>query len=147
MAIASVNPFTGETVRSFEADTSAALETKLARAAGAFRAWSRAGVDAGAGILARAAAVMKAETEPLAALATDEMGKTIRAARDEVGKCAATLLHYAQNASRWLEPEAVEGPDQALCFEPLGVVLAVMPWNFPYWQVIRFAAPALAAGN
>jgi succinate-semialdehyde dehydrogenase / glutarate-semialdehyde dehydrogenase len=147
MAIASVNPTTGETVRSFEPDGPPAIETKLARAAGAFPAWSRSGVDARAAILSRAAGLMKAETEPLATLATDEMGKTIRAARDEVGKCAATLLHYAQNAARWLEPEAVDGPDQAVWFEPVGVVLAVMPWNFPYWQVIRFAAPALAAGN
>jgi succinate-semialdehyde dehydrogenase/glutarate-semialdehyde dehydrogenase len=147
MAIASVNPTTGETERSFEPDSAAALESKLARAAGAFHAWSRSGVDARAAILSRAAALMTAETEPLAALATNEMGKTIRAARDEVGKCAATLLHYAQNAARWLEPEAIDGPDQAVWFEPLGVVLAVMPWNFPYWQVIRFAAPALGAGN
>ena len=120
MAIASVNPTTGETVRSFEPDSPAALDTKLTRAARVFHTWSRSGIDARAAILSRTAALMKSEIEALAALATDEMGKTIRAARDEVGKCAATLLHYAQNAARWLEPEAVDGPDQAVWFEPLG---------------------------
>src|SRR4051812_15506606 len=102
MAIASVNPTTGETVRSFEPDGPAAIETKLTRAVAAFRPWSRSGIDARAAILSRAAGLMKAETERLAVLATEEMGKTIRAARDEVGKCAATLQHYAQHAAPWL---------------------------------------------
>jgi len=147
MSIASVNPTTGEVVRRFEADGELEIEAKVQRAADAFRRWRLTSLETRATLLGGAGALMATDSEVLARLATDEMGKTLRAARDEVAKCAATLIHYADHAAAWLAPEPVAGPDQAVWFEPLGVVLAVMPWNFPFWQVIRFAAPAIAAGN
>src|SRR3569833_860726 len=147
MPIASVNPFSGETLRTFEADDDARIEEKLARARRAFDEWRREPVTARAEVLRAAARILDDEREIFAALATSEMGKTIRAARDEVAKCALTCRYYADNAAAFLRKEPIDGDDQAVWIEPLGVVLAVMPWNFPYWQVIRFAAPALAAGN
>ncbi|HEX4508891.1 MAG TPA: NAD-dependent succinate-semialdehyde dehydrogenase, partial [Burkholderiaceae bacterium] len=147
MPIASVNPFSGETLRKFEADDEARIEEKLAGARQAFEKWRREPVAARAEVLRAAARILDDEREVFAALATNEMGKTIRAARDEVAKCAVTCRYYADNAATFLRREAVDGDDQAVWVEPLGVVVAVMPWNFPYWQVVRFAAPALAAGN
>ena len=147
MTIASVNPFSGETLRTFEADDDARIEEKLSAARKTFDRWRREPVAARADVLRAAARILDDERETFAALATREMGKTIRAARDEVAKCALTCRYYADNAAAFLRREAVEGDDQAVWVEPLGVVVAVMPWNFPYWQVVRFAAPALAAGN
>lgn len=147
MPIASVNPLDGETLRTFEADDDARIEEKLACARKAFDEWRREPATARAEVLRAAARILDDEREAFAALATKEMGKTISAARDEVAKCALTCRYYADNAAAFLRREPIEGDDQAVWIEPLGVVLAVMPWNFPYWQVIRFAAPALAAGN
>jgi succinate-semialdehyde dehydrogenase/glutarate-semialdehyde dehydrogenase len=147
MPIASVNPFNGETLRTFEPDDDARVEEKLTCARQAFERWRREPVAARAEVLRAAARILDDERDAFAALATREMGKTIRAARDEVAKCAVTCRYYADNIGALLRKEAVDGDDQAVWVEPLGVVLAVMPWNFPYWQVIRFAAPALAAGN
>jgi succinate-semialdehyde dehydrogenase/glutarate-semialdehyde dehydrogenase len=147
MPIASVNPFSGETLRTFEADDDTRIEEKLARARQAFDKWRREPVAARADVLRAAARILDDERERFAALATEEMGKTISAARDEVAKCALTCRYYADSAAVFLRKEPIDGDDQAVWLEPLGVVLAVMPWNFPYWQVIRFAAPALAAGN
>jgi len=147
MAIASVNPFSGETLRTFAEDDDARIDEKLTSARQAFERWRREPVAARAEVLRAAARILDDEREAFAALATREMGKTIRAARDEVAKCAVTCRYYADNAAAFLRREAVEGDDQAVWVEPLGVVVAVMPWNFPYWQVVRFAAPALAAGN
>jgi len=147
MPIASVNPFSGETLRTFEADDDARIEEKLAGAQQAFDRWRRESVTVRTDVLRAAGHILDDEREAFAALATKEMGKTISAARDEVAKCAVTCRYYAENAGAFLRKEPIDGDDQAVWVEPLGVVLAVMPWNFPYWQVIRFAAPALAAGN
>jgi len=147
MPIASVNPFSGQTLRTFQADDDAQIEAKLAGARRTFDGWRREPVTARAEVLRAAARILDDERESFAALATSEMGKTIGAARDEVAKCALTCRYYADNAAAFLRKEPIDGDDQAVWFEPLGVVLAVMPWNFPYWQVVRFAAPALAAGN
>ncbi|HEY4186968.1 MAG TPA: NAD-dependent succinate-semialdehyde dehydrogenase [Polyangia bacterium] len=147
MEIASVNPATGETLKTFVADDAGVIEEKVARARAAFGTWREIAVEERARVVREAGRILEAERERFAALATLEMGKPIRAARDEVTKCAAACRYYAENAATFLKPEQVAGADQAVWFEPLGVVLAVMPWNFPYWQVIRFAAPALTAGN
>lgn len=147
MAIASVNPATGETVKTFVADDAPTIEEKVARGRAAFEVWRNVSLEDRTKVLLEAARILDAERERFASLATLEMGKPIRAARDEVAKCAAACRYYAKNAAKFLQAEQVAGADQAVWFEPIGIVLAVMPWNFPYWQVIRFAAPALAAGN
>src|SRR3569833_2691970 len=147
MPIASVNPFSGETLRTFEPDDDARIEQKLACARGAFEKWRREPVAARAEVLRAAARILDDERDRFAALATSEMGKTIRAARDEVAKCALTCRYYANNAAAFLRKEPIDGNDQAVWIEPHNKKNAVMPWNFPYRQVIRFAAPALAAGN
>ena len=147
MPIASVSPTSGETLRTFAADTHEQVSRKLEQAVTTFRSWSTLPVATRAGVLRAAGALMEAETDTLAAIAATEMGKTLRAARDEVTKCAATCRYYAEHAEDFLRPESVAGADEGVWFQPLGAVLAVMPWNFPYWQVVRFVAPALAAGN
>jgi len=147
MPIASVNPATGQTLRTFTPDTAADVEAKLARAATAFSAWQHEPIAARAEVLKQAAHILEVERDSLAMLATTEMGKPLRAARDEVMKCATTCRHYADSAASLLRAEPIAGADQAVWFQPLGIILAVMPWNFPFWQVLRFAAPALAAGN
>jgi succinate-semialdehyde dehydrogenase/glutarate-semialdehyde dehydrogenase len=149
MAIATVNPATGETLRTFEPLTDAQIEEKLERAAGAFREYRRTPFDERARMMTRAAEILEAEKDTFGHLMTTEMGKPIKAAREEAAKCAWVCRHYAETAEKFLADEVVE-TDAALSFvryQPLGPVLAVMPWNFPFWQVFRFAAPALMAGN
>jgi succinate-semialdehyde dehydrogenase/glutarate-semialdehyde dehydrogenase len=149
MPIASVNPATGQTVRTFEELSDAELETRLARADDAFRRWRRTPVAERAAMIARLGALLEAEQEQLGRVMTLEMGKPLRAAIEEAAKCAAGCRYYAQHAEAFLAAERV--PDGAgdgyVLHQPLGVVLAVMPWNFPFWQTVRFLAPALAAGN
>jgi succinate-semialdehyde dehydrogenase / glutarate-semialdehyde dehydrogenase len=147
MAIESVNPATGQRLRSFDAETPAAIEGKLAAAAAAFKDWSRRPVEARAAVLRTAGEILNGEKQAFAALMTAEMGKLLGAAAQEAEKCAAACRYYADHAQRFLAPEVEANGLDAVFFQPLGAVLAVMPWNFPFWQVIRFAAPALAAGN
>jgi succinate-semialdehyde dehydrogenase / glutarate-semialdehyde dehydrogenase len=149
MAIASMNPATGETVRTFDALTEDDLDRKLSRAVEAFETYRATPFAQRAAWLRRAAEILDAEADELARLATLEMGKTLPAAVAEVGKCAKGCRWYADHAEEMLadEPWPVEGATVFTRYEPLGPVLAVMPWNFPYWQVFRFAAPALMAGN
>jgi succinate-semialdehyde dehydrogenase / glutarate-semialdehyde dehydrogenase len=145
--IVSVNPTTGETLRRFSADLSDAVEAKLGQAATAASSWGRADLATRVAVLARAADLFDSEKHALGQLAACEMGKPIGAGRDEAAKCALGCRYYARHAEAFLAPEVVDGPDQAVWYQPLGAILAVMPWNFPFWQVVRFAAPALAAGN
>jgi succinate-semialdehyde dehydrogenase/glutarate-semialdehyde dehydrogenase len=147
MAIESVNPATGERLQTFTAEAPAAVEAKLAAASAAFKSWSRRPVAERAEVLQRAAAILDDEKQTFAALMTAEMGKLIGAAVLEVEKCAGACRYYAQHAEQFLRPEVEANGLDAVFFQPIGAVLAVMPWNFPFWQVIRFAAPALAAGN
>ncbi|MET8995810.1 NAD-dependent succinate-semialdehyde dehydrogenase [Amycolatopsis sp. NPDC004169] len=152
MAIASVNPATGETLRTFDELTDDQVEQKIARAAAAFRDHRRTSFAERAERLRRAADILEAETDELARLATLEMGKTLASAKAEVAKCAKGCRWFADHTEALLadEPHVVAGHEDANVFtryEPLGPVLAVMPWNFPYWQVFRFACPALMAGN
>jgi succinate-semialdehyde dehydrogenase/glutarate-semialdehyde dehydrogenase len=143
MPIASINPATGETLKTFEPHSKAEIERRLALAARAFR--TRTPFNQRANWMRRAADRLDAEREPLARLMTLEMGKPIRAARSELEKCALTCRHYAEHAEAMLADEPA--PPGTIAYLPLGPVLAIMPWNFPFWQVIRFAAPALMAGN
>ncbi len=151
MAIESVNPTTGERERVFEPLSAAAIDAKLQAAAAAFPTWRRRTVAERARIVARAGEILDAEKAAFGQLMTREMGKLIGAAEAEAEKCASGCRYYAENGERFLRPDEVQaepaGSVNAVHYQPLGAVLAVMPWNFPFWQVIRFAAPALVAGN
>ena len=149
MGIATVNPATGETVREFAALSPHEIDQRLERAHTAAREWRNTPLEERTGAVRRLGDLLVERQARYAALMTLEMGKPIGAARDEVAKCADACHYFAANAARFLAPEMVEmGRDTARVeFHPVGVVLAVMPWNFPFWQVIRFAAPALCAGN
>ena len=147
--IASINPATGETVRTFATATAAEIEAALARADAAWHAYRRTPLAARAGWLRAAAGILESEQDRFGRLMTLEMGKPIAAARAEAAKCALACRYYAEHGERLLADEPVDaGPGRAFIrYQPIGAVLAVMPWNFPFWQVFRFAAPALMAGN
>jgi succinate-semialdehyde dehydrogenase / glutarate-semialdehyde dehydrogenase len=143
------NPATGELVRSFEAMDDTAVEAALMRTERAFTTYRRTGFAERAVWLARAGDLLEAEKREHARLITLEMGKPLSAAVAEVEKCAWVCHYYAEHGAGFLasEPVDVDGDRAWVEYQPLGAVLAVMPWNFPYWQVFRFAAPALMAGN
>jgi len=150
VAIASVNPSTGETERQFDELTDAELDRKLERAATAFRAFRRSSLADRAAALLRAAAILDGEKDTLGRTMAVEMGKIVQAGRDEAAKCAWGCRFYAEHAAAMLAIEPVAttaGVDTFVRYEPLGAILAIMPWNFPFWQVFRVAAPALMAGN
>ncbi len=149
MAIASINPATGETLREFKALTEAEIEEKLATAERAFRVHRATSFSERVAVLLAVADLLEEDVEELARVITREMGKPIGAAREEVQKCAGGCRYYAENAARFLEEEVIQtaAAHSSVCWQPLGAVLAIMPWNFPFWQVFRFAAPALMAGN
>jgi succinate-semialdehyde dehydrogenase/glutarate-semialdehyde dehydrogenase len=149
MSIATVNPATGETVKVFAHHTDAELEERLARAARAFERWRKVSYSERAALLERAARRFDERREQIAALMVLEMGKLRGAALAEADKCALCLRHYAEHGARYLSEQEIrtDAIRSSVVHEPLGPVLAVMPWNFPFWQVIRFAAPALMAGN
>src|SRR5712692_4923071 len=149
MPIASINPATGETLKTFESLTEPQLEEKLQRAADTFRSYRRSSFDERAQMMMRAAEILEHDKQEFARVMTLEMGKPIKAAVQEAEKCALVCRYYAENAERHLADDIVEtnATKSFVRFQPLGAVLAVMPWNFPFWQVFRFAAPALMAGN
>ncbi|HEX5742123.1 MAG TPA: NADP-dependent succinic semialdehyde dehydrogenase [Pilimelia sp.] len=153
MRIATVDPATGRTLHTFPAMTGAEVDAALDGAARAAAALPAAGFDRRAAWLRAAADLLDAERDTVAATMTTEMGKPVVAARAEVAKCAAACRFYADRARDLLADEPLEDPAQVgarrayVRYQPLGPVLAVMPWNFPLWQVVRFAAPALMAGN
>jgi succinate-semialdehyde dehydrogenase/glutarate-semialdehyde dehydrogenase len=149
LSIASINPATGETLQVFAAISPDLLERRLSAAAAAFSHWRARPLRERASVLKRAADLLEGRKADWGRTMTLEMGKPIGAAVSEAEKCAWVCRFYAENAARFLSDEPV-GTDAARSFvryEPLGPVLAVMPWNFPFWQVFRFAAPALMAGN
>jgi succinate-semialdehyde dehydrogenase / glutarate-semialdehyde dehydrogenase len=149
MAIATVNPATGQLVKSFEPLTSAEIESKLQKATDTFATYRNTTFAYRAERMLKAAAILEQDKEAFAKVMTTEMGKTLRSAVDEAAKCAWVCRYYAENAERFLADEPVDtgAKKSYVRYQPLGPVLAVMPWNFPFWQVLRFAAPALMAGN
>lgn len=153
MAIATINPATGETEKTFEPHSAAEVERRLALAAAAFETLKSTTFAQRATWMRAAADILDADASPLAEILTREMGKPIGAARAEVAKCAKGMRFYAEHAEGFLADEPLADPStvgasRAVArYQPLGVVLAVMPWNYPLWQVVRFAAPALMAGN
>ena len=149
VAISTVNPATGEEVKTFDELSDEEIDRKIQLAADTFREYRKTSFEERARMMTRAAEILKDEAEEFGRLMTMEMGKTLAAATAEANKCARGCRYYAQNAERFLADEEIEleGARAYVRYQPLGPVLAVMPWNFPFWQVFRFAAPALMAGN
>ncbi|RKT44913.1 NAD-dependent succinate-semialdehyde dehydrogenase [Thiocapsa rosea] len=149
MPLQSINPYTGEPLEKIETIDETALEAALDAAARAASAWGAQTVAERARLLHQVAELLRARTRELARCMTLEMGKLIGEAEAEIGKCALVCDYYAENAERLLAdvPIASDASRSMVIHQPLGPLLAVMPWNFPFWQVFRCAAPALAAGN
>jgi succinate-semialdehyde dehydrogenase / glutarate-semialdehyde dehydrogenase len=149
MAIASTNPATGELLQSFEALSDRQVDEKLQLATEAFARYRKTSFADRARMMNQAAGILDAEKEALARLMTLEMGKTFRSAVDEATKCAWACRYYAENAERFLAEEVIEtaASRSSVRYQPLGPVLVIMPWNYPFWQVFRFIAPGLMAGN
>ncbi len=149
MALESINPATGKLLRRFEPLSDDALRHRIALAAEACAPLRATPIEHRALWMRKLAALLEQEASELATIMAEEMGKPIASARQEVLKCAGACRFYAENAARMLAPEPVqtEASHSYVQWEPMGVILAIMPWNFPLWQVIRFAAPALMAGN
>lgn len=147
--MASISPFTGERLREFEQHSDEALEQKLQLAAERFRSYRNVSFAERARMMTRAADILEREKNAFGELMTREMGKTLRSAVQEAEKSAFGCRFYAENAERFLaEEEAKTAATRSFVrYQPIGPVLAIMPWNFPFWQVFRFAAPALMAGN
>jgi succinate-semialdehyde dehydrogenase / glutarate-semialdehyde dehydrogenase len=149
MAITSINPSTGKPIRTYDElspDEAAAIIVKSHEA---WQRWRKTSFATRAGLMTKAAAILTRKKDELARLMALEMGKPIAQGAAEIEKCAWACGHFAEHAEKYLAPETV-GSDASksyVAFEPLGTVLAVMPWNFPFWQVVRFAAPSLMAGN
>jgi succinate-semialdehyde dehydrogenase/glutarate-semialdehyde dehydrogenase len=149
MAIASINPATGQLIKSFDPLSDAQIEEKIQRATDAFSTYRHIPFAQRARWMNKAAEILETEKNKFGELMTLEMGKPYQAAVDEAVKCASACRYYAENAARFMADEVVETPATRsyVRYQPLGVILAIMPWNFPFWQVFRFIAPALMAGN
>jgi succinate-semialdehyde dehydrogenase / glutarate-semialdehyde dehydrogenase len=149
MAIATINPATGEVIKRFDALTDAQVDEKIARAEKAFHSFRKTSFADRARWMNKAADILEAEKEPIGRLMTLEMGKTLGSAIAEAEKCAGACRYYAEHAPKFIADEVIEtsASKSFIRYQPLGIVLAVMPWNFPFWQVFRFIAPGLMAGN
>jgi len=149
MAIATVNPATGQLVKSFEPMPDSQIEEKIRRAALTFPEFRSLTFAERAGMMKKAGDILESEKNELAALMTTEMGKTLRSAVDEAAKCAWVCRYYAEHAERFLADEVIDttASRSFVRYQPLGIILVVMPWNFPFWQVFRFIAPGLMGGN
>lgn len=144
-----VNPATGEVIREYQESSPAEVEEQIGRTHEAFLSWRETSFGYRSELVAKAGGILREGKEDYARLMTAEMGKPIAEARAEIEKCAWVCDYYADNAEAFLTPETVvtTASRSYVTFQPLGVVLAIMPWNFPFWQVLRFGAPALMAGN
>ncbi|MFO7916035.1 MAG: NAD-dependent succinate-semialdehyde dehydrogenase [Candidatus Krumholzibacteriales bacterium] len=149
MSIESINPATGQSIRKYSEATADQCGRAVRKADNAFQEWKRTGFGRRAGLLKKAAGILRERAESYGELMALEMGKVLREGVSEAEKCALVCDYYAEKGESFLASEQVdtEGRRSYVAFRPLGVILAVMPWNFPFWQVFRFAAPALIAGN
>ena len=149
MPFVAVNPTTGETIATYPSHTREQVNLALAAAHAAFLEWRTTSFQERAVLMVRAAELLEGELPVVAQLLTSEMGKTFAAAKGEVAKCAMTMRYYAEHAETLLADEliATSASRSGIRYEPIGAVLAIMPWNFPLWQAVRFAAPSLMAGN
>lgn len=148
--IKSINPYSGEVLQEYNLLTASELESKLVSSSDAFSSWKMSDFSHRAKLLKNAAIELRENSEKFARIISLEMGKVIKESRAEIEKCAWVCDFYAEKGEGFLEEEPIELPDQKrakLIYQPLGTILAVMPWNFPFWQVFRFAAPTLMAGN
>ncbi len=146
----SVNPATGKIIKEYKSLAPDEVRSSIKKAHNAFLHWRKTGFPERAALMKKAAGILRNNARPYAELMAREMGKPVRDGRAEAEKCAWVCDYYAGHAEKFLEREVVETDAESksfVAFQPLGVVLAVMPWNFPFWQVFRFAAPALMAGN
>ena len=149
MPIASTNPATGEVLKTFDELTDEQIDEKLAKAQAAFELWREKSYMERAELMKKLAEVFKANSRHYGELMSLEMGKPIKQAVAEAEKCALVCDYYADNTESLLAREEIDTgvPESYVRFDPIGIVLAVMPWNYPFWQVMRFAAPAAMAGN
>jgi succinate-semialdehyde dehydrogenase/glutarate-semialdehyde dehydrogenase len=149
MGIATINPATGETIKTFERESASSIEAKLARSQQTFEQYRNTPMSQRAEWLNVAAEILERDKLSFGKMMTTEMGKTLKSAIAEVEKCALVCRYYAEHAADFLAdvPASTDASKSFVRYQPLGVILAVMPWNFPFWQVFRFAAPALMAGN
>jgi len=149
MAYTSINPATGERLREYPNWSAVEIENALSVVSNAALAWQATCIDERCALMSRAAEVLRGRRDELAELITQEMGKLFKEAQGEIDKCAWVCDYYADNGPSFLADEAIDtdAGKSLVAYQPLGTVLAVMPWNFPFWQVFRFAAPALVAGN
>ncbi len=149
MAISTINPATGEVLKTFDPLTDAQVDTKIKLAVETFEQFRLLSFAERAHMMNKAADILESEKEELAHLMTLEMGKTLRSAVDEAVKCAWGCRYYAENAEKFLADEVIEtsASKSFIRHQPMGVILVVMPWNYPFWQVFRFIAPGLMAGN
>ncbi len=149
MAIATINPATGEVLKKFEPLTDAQVDERIAKAAKAFQSFRKTSFADRAKWMLKAGEILEKEKAELGRLMTLEMGKTFSSAVAEAAKCATACQYYAENAAKFVADEVIEtsATKSYIHYQPVGIVLAVMPWNFPFWQVFRFIAPGLMAGN
>ncbi|WP_432713153.1 NAD-dependent succinate-semialdehyde dehydrogenase [Pedobacter sp.] len=149
MSMQSINPVNGEVIKTYKKDTPATINKKIEQAQAAFVLWRNSIFKERAVLLKNAAAVLRKRQPALAELMALEMGKPLKQGMDEIEKCAKVCEYYAENGEKFLKDDqiATEATRSYVSFQPLGVILAIMPWNFPFWQAFRFLAPGLMAGN
>ena len=149
MAIATINPANGEVLKKFEALSGAQIEEKIRLAHETFPKFRALSFAERGRMMRKAADILEAEKQEIAKLMTLEMGKTLRSAVDEAVKCAWACRYYAENAEKLLADDLIETTARKsfVKYQPMGVILVIMPWNYPFWQVFRFIAPGLMAGN
>lgn len=149
MAIATINPATGEVVKKFDALSDVQVDEKIAKAARTFQNYRKTSFADRARWMVKAGQILESEKESVGRLMTLEMGKTLASAVAEASKCASTCQYYAEHAASFVADELIEttASKSYIHYQPIGIVLAVMPWNYPFWQVFRFIAPGMMAGN
>ncbi|HET9089821.1 MAG TPA: aldehyde dehydrogenase family protein, partial [Acidimicrobiales bacterium] len=149
MSFVAINPATEVVLGEYPPHSPEEVEARLAASARAFSVWRSTPIGDRARLMVTAAELLEGEIPVVAELLTSEMGKSFNAARGEVAKCALTMRYFAEHAEEFLAPESIptNASRSGVRFDPIGAILAIMPWNFPLWQVIRFAAPTLMAGN
>lgn len=149
MSMTSINPATGEPVKTWQQHSPEEVNAKVEKAQQAWLQWRLTAMDTRTGLLLKLAEVLRFRKQELALLMADEMGKPVKQGEGEIEKCATCCEYYAAHAAAYLKDQPVQtnAGKSYISYQPLGVILAIMPWNFPFWQVIRFLAPTLAAGN